>query len=60
MAESLWTFPFGKHKGQDIEDIETSYLEWISGEDWFKQKFKKGCEAIKKELDYREKWGDER
>ena len=40
--------------------MEISYLEWIVGEDWFKQKFKQGCEAIKKELNYREKWGDNR
>jgi hypothetical protein len=22
--------PFGKHKGEDFEDLPTSYLEWIA------------------------------
>lgn len=56
MAESLFTMPFGKHKGIDIEDISDSYLQWIIGEDLFKEKFKEGCDAIKKELAYRERF----
>jgi uncharacterized protein (DUF3820 family) len=58
MADSLFTMPFGKFKGQDIEDIETDYLEWIVGEQWFKEKFKDGRKAIEQELEYREKFGD--
>jgi uncharacterized protein (DUF3820 family) len=22
--------PFGKHKGEDLEDIPTSYLQWVA------------------------------
>lgn len=56
MAESLGQISFGKYKGKDIEDVPDNYLEWISGEGWFKEKFSKLCENIKKELDYREKF----
>ena len=56
MAESLGQIPFGKFKNQDIEDIPDSYLEWIIGEDWFKEKFKNIHTIIKKELEYREKF----
>jgi uncharacterized protein (DUF3820 family) len=51
--KSLWIIPFGKHKGIMIEDIETSYLEWIIGEEWFKTKFEEGYKAIQQELKFR-------
>ena len=53
MAESLGTIPFGKFKGKDIEDIETTYLEWVKGEDWFKKRFADLHKNILKELKYR-------
>lgn len=54
MAESLGQIPFGKFKGSDIEDVPDSYLKWVIGEDWFKEKFKDLCGNIKKELKYRD------
>ena len=57
MAESLGTIPFGKFKGKDIEDIETTYLEWVKGEDWFKKRFADLHDNILKELKYRTQFG---
>lgn len=34
--------PFGKHKGKRIEEVlaaDPQYLEWLSGQDWFRAKF---------------------
>ena len=59
MAESLGQIPFGKYKNTDIEDVPTSYLDWIKGEGWFKDKFPKLCKAINDELLYRERFGGE-
>ena len=53
MTESLWTIPFGKYKGKDIEDIDEGYLKWLLEQDWFVQKFEKGAKAIAQELQYR-------
>jgi uncharacterized protein (DUF3820 family) len=58
MAESLGQIPFGKYKGVDIEDVETSYLEWIKGEKWFLTRETKLYENILKELKYRKQFGD--
>ena len=57
MADSMWTIPFGKHEGEDIEDVETSYLEWLVDQDWFENKFAKGLEAVREELSYRDQFG---
>jgi uncharacterized protein (DUF3820 family) len=56
MAESLGKITFGKFKEHDIEDIPDSYLNWIKGEQWFKIKEPKLCNAIKTELVYRNKF----
>ena len=56
MAKSLGQIPFGKFKGIDIEDIPDSYLEWISGELWFRSREPNLHENIKKELKYRERF----
>lgn len=58
MTKYMWVIPFGKWKGKPIEDIETSYLEWISGEGWFKEKFKEGYNQIQKELKFRKDFGN--
>lgn len=57
MADSLWIVPFGKFKGCPIEDLETSYLEWLTEQDWFMEKFVEGSEAIGKELTFRTRFG---
>lgn len=34
--------PFGKYKGRPIEEVlidDPSYLQWLSGQDWFRAKF---------------------
>ncbi len=56
MADSLWILPFGKYKGQGIEDIPDSYLDWLTGMSWFKEKFPKERAIILKELKYRDDW----
>ena len=54
MNDSLFTLPFGKFKGQDIEDVPNSYLNWLLEQEWFENKYKKGYANTKKELEYRE------
>src|SRR6516225_4197283 len=33
--------PFGKYKGQPIEVLreDRSYLDWLSGQDWFRERY---------------------
>lgn len=34
--------PFGKHKGRSLEELlidDPGYLQWLSGQDWFRAKF---------------------
>lgn len=56
MAESLFTIPFGKYEGQDIEDIPDFYLEWLLDQMWFAQNYPEEANAIHTELTYREVW----
>jgi uncharacterized protein (DUF3820 family) len=30
--------PFGKHKGESLEDIPVEYLDWLIGQDWMDEK----------------------
>jgi len=57
MADSLWVMPFGKYEGMAVEDLQTYYLQWLIGEEWFVKKFGDGAEAIRQELKYRERFG---
>lgn len=61
MAESLFILPFGKHKGQPIEDVPTSYLNWLTEQDFFCDGHRQGLEAVNTELRFRERFsgGDE-
>ena len=55
MAKSLWTIPFGKYEGVDIEDIDNDrYLEWLLEQEWFVNKFPEGVKAIETELNFRD------
>jgi hypothetical protein len=58
MAKSMWTMPFGKHEGEDIEDIPTSYLRWLLDQEWFPEKYPRGYEYADAELNYREQFGE--
>lgn len=58
MADSLWILPFGKHKGEPIEDLKTDYLEWLTKQEWFLDKFSEGAAQIGKELAYRTRFGE--
>jgi uncharacterized protein (DUF3820 family) len=58
MAESLGKIPFGKFKGVEIEDVPTSYLKWIKGEQRFQLQHKSLYENILKELKFRKQFGD--
>ena len=53
MAETLWKIPFGIHRDTDIEEVPDSYLNWLQGEQWFRDNFKSEAEIVKKELKYR-------
>lgn len=30
--------PFGAHKGKTLDQVPAEYLDWLVGQDWFKQK----------------------
>jgi uncharacterized protein (DUF3820 family) len=41
MADKGNIMPFGKHKGRLIEEVlvdDPSYLQWLTGQDWFRTK----------------------
>jgi len=59
-SESLWILPFGKHKGKEIESIPSSYLEWLTEQDWFCKQYKHGLEQIEKEMKFRDDFPEER
>ena len=58
MAESLFNLPSGKYKGQPIEDVPTSYLIWLTEQDWFCDRYRQGLDAVNTEIRFREQWGD--
>ena len=37
------TIPFGKHKGKPVEALrgDPTYLEWLMGQDWFREKYQR-------------------
>jgi uncharacterized protein (DUF3820 family) len=49
--------PFGKHKGKLICDIATSYLEWLSEQDFFEEEYSELFDLVEQELEYRRMWG---
>jgi uncharacterized protein (DUF3820 family) len=58
-GESL---PFGKWKGIAIERVPTSYLGWLSGEDWFRtqQGWRWCLSLVEDELEWRRMERDRR
>lgn len=54
---ATWRIPFGKHRGEDIEDLPNGYLKWLLGEAWFEEKFSAEREIVEDEIAYRDKWG---
>jgi uncharacterized protein (DUF3820 family) len=48
--------PFGKFTNLDIEDVPSSYLVWLTNQDWFNDKHVELSNKIVKELEYRDKW----
>jgi uncharacterized protein (DUF3820 family) len=49
--------PFGKHRGEDIEEVPSHYLVWLTEQDWFNDQFVQLSNLVVKELEWREKWG---
>ena len=56
MAESLWTLPFGKFKGKDIENVPIYYLNWLLTQEFMETSYPSAIPKIEKELDYRERF----
>jgi len=54
-----WVIPFGKHKGKSIKQIPTSYLEFLTEQAWFLEKFRPAAVLIGKELTLRNSQGDD-
>lgn len=57
MAQSLFVLPFGKFKGQPIEDLPSSYLQWLLEQDFFCDGYPMGLRAVDQELGFREQFG---
>lgn len=55
----LAEMPFGKHKGEHIEDVPTSYLTWLVEQEWCEEKFYSLYDAALIEIEYRKMWGDQ-
>lgn len=43
---SNYTLTFGKFKGKALEDVPTSYLSWLEGQDWVEKKWPSLLESI--------------
>ena len=50
----MTTMPFGKHQGEDIEDIPTQYLKWLVSNTDIRGYL---LDAIEDELESRDKFG---
>lgn len=36
--------PFGQHRGEHLDDIDTEYLDWLIGQDWLKDPLRSDVE----------------
>lgn len=48
--------PFGKYRGISIALINTGYLSWLLGQDWFLEAYDDLASNIEKELVWRDQW----
>lgn len=48
--------PFGYNKGKSISELETSYLIWLSEQEWFQNKYENLLILVEAELSWREKY----
>ena len=58
MSESIEYLTVGLHRGKNIADVPSGYLEWLVEQDWFNKgggNYEQECLAVEKELAYREK-----
>ncbi len=55
-----YTFTFGKHRGEDIEDVPTSYLQWVSENFDDNEDNEALLEEVDEEIDRRVRCGLER
>lgn len=58
VVQSMYILPFGKHKGEDIEQVPTSYLHWMLDQEWIEEKFPKLYKAAETESNFRDTWED--
>ena len=35
---AVYLIPFGKHKGQKLDDLPAGYLDWLRDQDWVEEK----------------------
>lgn len=45
--------PFGKHRGELIADVPTSYLNWLMDQEWTHSQFSSLMKQVRIELDFR-------
>ena len=56
--------PFGKYRGEEIEDIPSSYLRFLLNEEWFEERFEDLYDEVSDVYDYRDRhdlhWEEEK
>lgn len=52
------TMPFGKHKGEEVTDLPDQYLEWLSEQEWFEEKYGFLYKLVNDERTTREEQGE--
>jgi uncharacterized protein (DUF3820 family) len=50
--------PFGKYINIELQNIPTSYLDWLIGQDWFCNQFIELKAEVDNELSCRQDWID--
>jgi uncharacterized protein (DUF3820 family) len=50
-CENIMRMPFGKHKGEALEDLDLSYVKWLEEQDWVSDDLR---EAAQFEIERRE------
>lgn len=46
--------PFGKHTGEPISNVPSSYLKWCLEQDWFEDKYEDLIRSFEEELNWRD------
>jgi len=56
MAEVLGTMTFGRHKGDDVEDVPSDYLRFLLTKEWFEEQHNALFVGVQVEMKYRDRF----